>query len=166
MAVLNMMWGTMPDVQWKAEEFMAEGDKVMIRFTMSGTQTCPFMGIPATGNLSRWLPWTFISWKMVKLSVNTDCPICLQCCSNWVQFQFLSIQWNDVSGKGIPKEIGMSFPNCVAILMSRVYFSNRKKITNFARQSVHWSYSLLLGKGHFSEDDNKVKVDNNITKEI
>lgn len=39
--------------------------------------------------------------------------------------------------KGIPKEIGMSFPNCVVILMSRVYFSNRKKITNFARQSVH-----------------------------
>lgn len=49
MAVLNMMRGTMPDVQWKAEECIAEGDKVMIRFTMSGTQTCPFMGIPATG---------------------------------------------------------------------------------------------------------------------
>lgn len=49
MAVLNMMRGTMPDVQWKAEEFIAEGDKVMIRFTMSGTQTQPFMGIPATG---------------------------------------------------------------------------------------------------------------------
>lgn len=32
-----------------AEEFIAEGDKVMIRFTMSGTQTQPFMGMPATG---------------------------------------------------------------------------------------------------------------------
>ena len=28
---------------------IAEGDKVMIRFTMSGTQTQPFMGMPATG---------------------------------------------------------------------------------------------------------------------
>lgn len=48
-AVLDMMRGAMPDVQWKAEEFIAEGDKVMIRFTMSGTQTQPFMGMPATG---------------------------------------------------------------------------------------------------------------------
>lgn len=48
-AVLDMMRGTMPDVQWKAEECIAENDKVMIRFTMSGTQTQPFMGIPATG---------------------------------------------------------------------------------------------------------------------
>lgn len=48
MAVLDMMRGTMPDVQWKAEEFIAEGDKVMIRFTMTGTQTQPFMGMPAT----------------------------------------------------------------------------------------------------------------------
>lgn len=44
-----MMRGAMPDVQWNAEEFIAEGDKVMIRFTMSGTQTQPFMGMPATG---------------------------------------------------------------------------------------------------------------------
>ncbi len=48
-AVLDMMRGAMPDVQWKAEEFIAEEDKVMIRFTMSGTQTEPFMGMPATG---------------------------------------------------------------------------------------------------------------------
>lgn len=49
MDVLRMMRGAMPDVQWKAEEVIAEGDKVMIRFTMSGTQTQPFMGMPATG---------------------------------------------------------------------------------------------------------------------
>lgn len=48
-AVLDMMRGAMPDVRWEAEEFIAEGDKVMIRFTMSGTQTGPFMGMPATG---------------------------------------------------------------------------------------------------------------------
>lgn len=49
MDVLRMMRGAMPDVQWKAEEVIAEGNKVMIRFTMSGTQTQPFMGMPATG---------------------------------------------------------------------------------------------------------------------
>ncbi len=49
MAVLTMMRGAMPDVQWKAEEFIAEDNRIMVRFTMSGTQTEPFMGIPATG---------------------------------------------------------------------------------------------------------------------
>lgn len=48
-AVLDMMRGAMPDVQWKAEETIAEGEKVMIRFSMTGTQTKPFMGMPATG---------------------------------------------------------------------------------------------------------------------
>lgn len=46
--VLNMMRGAMPDVQWKPEEVIAEGDKVVIRFTMTGTQSNPFMGMPAT----------------------------------------------------------------------------------------------------------------------
>ena len=32
MDVLRMMRGAMPDVQWNAEEVIAEGDKVMIRF--------------------------------------------------------------------------------------------------------------------------------------
>ena len=49
LAVLDMMRGAMPDVQWTVEETIAEGDKVMIRFTMRGTQTNPFMGMPATG---------------------------------------------------------------------------------------------------------------------
>lgn len=48
-AVLDMMRGAMPDVSWKAEEFIAEGDKVMVRFTMTGTQTNPLMGMPASG---------------------------------------------------------------------------------------------------------------------
>ena len=47
--VLNMMRGAMPDVKWTVEEVIAEGDKVMIRFTMNGTQTESFMGMSATG---------------------------------------------------------------------------------------------------------------------
>lgn len=46
--VLNMMRGAMPDVKWTVEEIIAEGDKVMVRFTMNGTQTQSFMGMPAT----------------------------------------------------------------------------------------------------------------------
>lgn len=48
-AVLGMMRGAMPDVEWTVEETISEGNKVMVRFTMRGTQTQPLMGIPATG---------------------------------------------------------------------------------------------------------------------
>lgn len=47
--VLDMIRGAMPDVKWDVEEVIADGNKVMVRFTMSGTQTQPFMGMPATG---------------------------------------------------------------------------------------------------------------------
>lgn len=47
--ILDMMRGAMPDVQWKAEETIAEGNKVMVRFSMTGTQTNPFMGMAASG---------------------------------------------------------------------------------------------------------------------
>lgn len=46
--VLDMMRGAMPDVKWQAEEFICDGNKIMVRFTMTGTQTRPLMGIPAT----------------------------------------------------------------------------------------------------------------------
>ena len=49
MAVLDMMRGAMPDVGWAVEEMIAEGEKVMVRFTMTGTNTGSFMGMPATG---------------------------------------------------------------------------------------------------------------------
>ena len=38
-----------PDMHWKAEEMIAEGEKVSTRFTWTGTQGGPFLGIPATG---------------------------------------------------------------------------------------------------------------------
>lgn len=48
-AVLAMMRGAMPDVKWTPEEMITDGDKIMVRFTMTGTQTNPFMNIPPTG---------------------------------------------------------------------------------------------------------------------
>lgn len=47
--ILEMMHGAMPDVKWTAEEMIEEGNKVMVRFTMTGTNTGSFMGIPPTG---------------------------------------------------------------------------------------------------------------------
>lgn len=49
MGVLAMMRGAMPDIQWHIEEMIAEDEKVLVRYTMTGTQTQPLMGIPATG---------------------------------------------------------------------------------------------------------------------
>jgi steroid delta-isomerase-like uncharacterized protein len=38
-----------PDVQFTADDVLAEGDRVAARFTMKGTQKGDFMGVPATG---------------------------------------------------------------------------------------------------------------------
>src|SRR4051812_31296574 len=46
LALLGMLRDGFPDVQWTLEDSVAEGDKVAARFTMRGTHTGPFMGIP------------------------------------------------------------------------------------------------------------------------
>ena len=38
-----------PDVQWKLEEMVAEGNIVAVRWTLSGTHKGTFMGMSATG---------------------------------------------------------------------------------------------------------------------
>jgi steroid delta-isomerase-like uncharacterized protein len=38
-----------PDYHWNVEDMIAEGDKVVYRFTMHGTDTVGFMGLPPTG---------------------------------------------------------------------------------------------------------------------
>lgn len=49
LAIIQMMRGGFPDVQWTLEETVAEGDKVAARFTMRGTHLGTFFGTPATG---------------------------------------------------------------------------------------------------------------------
>ena len=39
-----------PDVIWKIEDMVAEGDRLTTRFVGNGTHTGELMGIPATGN--------------------------------------------------------------------------------------------------------------------
>jgi len=47
-AIVAMMRGGFSDIQWTLEETIAEEDKVAARFTMNGTHTGTFMGVPPT----------------------------------------------------------------------------------------------------------------------
>jgi steroid delta-isomerase-like uncharacterized protein len=49
LAVIGMMRGGFPDIQWSLEEMVAEGDKVAARFIMRGTHQGAFFGVPPTG---------------------------------------------------------------------------------------------------------------------
>ena len=49
LAIIGMMRGGFPDIQWTLEEVIAEGDKVAARFTMRGTHRGAFFGVPPTG---------------------------------------------------------------------------------------------------------------------
>jgi steroid delta-isomerase-like uncharacterized protein len=39
-----------PDIHFEIEELVAEGDTVVARWTLTGTQQGPFLGVPASGN--------------------------------------------------------------------------------------------------------------------
>ncbi|MFZ6778786.1 ester cyclase [Undibacterium sp. Ji83W] len=47
--IIHMMRSGFPDIQWTLEETVAEGDKVVARFTMRGTHLGAFFGVPASG---------------------------------------------------------------------------------------------------------------------
>ena len=46
---LGMFLSAFPDLHFTVEDLIAEGDKVVARATLSGTQQGTFMGVPATG---------------------------------------------------------------------------------------------------------------------
>ena len=49
LSVVHWMRESFPDVQWKLEDMVAEGNVVAVRWTLSGTHKGEFMGMPATG---------------------------------------------------------------------------------------------------------------------
>ena len=46
--IIGMMRGGFPDIQWTLEETVVEGDVIAARFTMRGTHSGPFFGMPPT----------------------------------------------------------------------------------------------------------------------
>ncbi len=46
---IRLLLGAFPDMHWRVDEQIAEGDKVVSRFTWTGTQRGEFLGIPPTG---------------------------------------------------------------------------------------------------------------------
>ena len=46
--------GAFSGMHLTVEDVIATGDKVVVRFTNSGTQTGPFMGVPASGKHAAW----------------------------------------------------------------------------------------------------------------
>jgi steroid delta-isomerase-like uncharacterized protein len=51
LAIIGMMRGGFPDIQWTLDDMVTESDKVAARFTMRGTHSGTFFGVPATGKL-------------------------------------------------------------------------------------------------------------------
>lgn len=47
--VIGMMRTAFPDLHWVVEETVVSGEKVVSRFTWTGTHRGTFLGIPATG---------------------------------------------------------------------------------------------------------------------
>jgi steroid delta-isomerase-like uncharacterized protein len=47
--VIAMMRAAFPDIHWVIEETVEQGEKVVSRFTWTGTHRGEFLGIPATG---------------------------------------------------------------------------------------------------------------------
>lgn len=43
-----------PDIQFNPEDVIAEGDRVVVRFTIRGTHLGKFMGVPPTGKKVTW----------------------------------------------------------------------------------------------------------------
>ena len=49
LGIIGMMRSGFPDIQWRLEDSVAEGDKVAARFIMYGTHQGIFLGVPPTG---------------------------------------------------------------------------------------------------------------------
>jgi steroid delta-isomerase-like uncharacterized protein len=47
---VNMFRKAFPDIVFRIEDMIAEGDRITTRFSFTGTHQGEFMGIPATGN--------------------------------------------------------------------------------------------------------------------
>jgi NTE family protein len=47
--MFGMYWGAFSTIRYQVDDMIAEGDRVVVRATLTGTHDGPFMGLPATG---------------------------------------------------------------------------------------------------------------------
>ena len=52
--VMEWVRGTSSDVHYDIDDIIAEGEKVAVRMTQSGTHTSPIRDIPSPANVSQW----------------------------------------------------------------------------------------------------------------
>jgi steroid delta-isomerase-like uncharacterized protein len=72
---LRILHTAFPDYHVTVEDMIAEGDKVMARLTVQGTQRGDFFGIPPTGmhvTLSAVDIFRFVDGKLVEYWLSTD----------------------------------------------------------------------------------------------
>ncbi len=66
---------SMPDAQWEIQQLIADGDEVMVRWKVKGTQNAPFQSFAATGKIvigDGIGIYTFKDGKIESLNVQTD----------------------------------------------------------------------------------------------
>ena len=61
--IFRMYWGAFPNIKYEVKDVIGEGDKIMLRAQLSGTQEGDFMGIPATHK-----PVSIMALQMLRLS--------------------------------------------------------------------------------------------------
>jgi steroid delta-isomerase-like uncharacterized protein len=49
--MMPAFWTALPDMRYTVEDLIAEGDKVVVRFTFRATHRGEFLGVPATGKV-------------------------------------------------------------------------------------------------------------------
>jgi len=51
---MEQFFTALPDMQMTTDDLVAEGDRVVVRFTSRGTHTGPFRGVAPTGKVIQW----------------------------------------------------------------------------------------------------------------
>ena len=68
--MVGMYLAAFPDLQWTTEDIIAEGDKVVIRWTATGTHQGELMSIPASGRQVTWTGMTIYRFADGKIVEN------------------------------------------------------------------------------------------------
>ena len=74
-AFVAMVRSAVPDIHFTVEDLLAEGDKVIVRWSASGTHTGVLMGIPPTGRrgmVTGTIIFRVVEGKLVQSWMNWD----------------------------------------------------------------------------------------------